>query len=276
MRRARAPARTPRRTCRRAGGAAGRGPRRARRPSAIAGGRRRSRSAGAAGSAIQRPARRMRPLRGRPCRSSPSRRAQLGEDARLDGRVQPVAAVVDPQPGDLVSWPPAPPTAVGALEHAPPRGPARPRARRRRRPAGPAPRTEQVGRGQFLAGTAATGRRAGDRGRAAEGERDARRPAAEVRRADDARPHHLAGVEAHHGTRRRGRSTRCARPCRAAAGHGDAGARGGSSPRRRPQRVGVQRDRPERRVGRAARRRRRRRGWRRRRTRRPARWPGSS
>ena len=69
-------------------------------PSAIPGGMRRSRSAGRRGNAIQRPREPDAPVARPPLQVVAEQAAQLRQDPRLDGGVQPVAAEVGADPGD--------------------------------------------------------------------------------------------------------------------------------------------------------------------------------
>ena len=106
----------PRRTCRPAGAAAGRSRRRTPPGPRSRRGVRRSRSPVRSGKASQRSSRRMRPWRGRTCRSAPSRPRSGAQHLGRRGGVQPVAAVVDPQAGD-VERPGHAPDGTGPFEH---------------------------------------------------------------------------------------------------------------------------------------------------------------
>ena len=87
-----------------------------------------------------------------PLQVGAQQRPQLGQDARLDGRVQPVAAEVDAHPGDLVARGRAA-DPVAALDQ---RHPVAPHGRAVGGPdaRGARAQHQQVGRGQFRAATA--------------------------------------------------------------------------------------------------------------------------
>ena len=123
----------------------------AQRAGGHAGGRRRTRSSGRRGKAIQRPPRRMRPCRGRVWRSSPS---SARSSARIRGSMVGCRrwlprSTRTPATSRLAA---APPTNAdrSSSDHAVPR--RAPRGRRRRGPAGPAPSTSRSQLGALSSG----------------------------------------------------------------------------------------------------------------------------